>query len=556
MIATAQVLPPAGQSGIIEKSLRDSQPQFQPPPEEEVPQIQIQDSRQVKDAGAGIGIVIRKIVTEGNTLIDDETLAPLVDVGEEGLEVTLGILALIANEVTAFYAEQGYFLTKAHIPEQEIKNGIVVMRIVEGHVGKVQVKGTDWLNSEDFVDRMQHVTEEKPLSEKTLERVLLELNGLMGVQTRSILKPGDTPGASDLILEVTESQPYRISFDGDNFGSRFTGKNRYGLTGTVAGILKLGDEFYIRGVKSNEDLTLLTSSYRFPITNFGTTLKGTITFSENGLADTLATFDGDGNALIYVLEVTQPLSRSRTSRSFFRVGVEYRTFENDQLGEKTSDDQLADIYFTFGGNLTDRFKGRTFYEARAQFGFTESDPTDALNSRFMGTGDISVFTGRVLRYQSTGLWKSYFFGKAEGQLVSGRVLSPDQKFIGGSSTVRGFPISEYAGDYGYNFTLEYVLPVPWEKPIGIGGLTLNKVLSVFAFIDHGKIFVEDPQPGERDQSITGAGVGLRIYIPKIGKDKLAPSLNFNLTYGHPVMGGPAPTDGSNGTIYAGGVLTW
>ncbi len=109
MIATAQVLPPAGQSGIIEKSLRDSQPQFQPPPEEEVPQIQIQDSRQVKDAGAGIGIVIRKIVTEGNTLIDDETLAPLVDVGEEGLEVTLGILALIANEVTAFLRRAGIF---------------------------------------------------------------------------------------------------------------------------------------------------------------------------------------------------------------------------------------------------------------------------------------------------------------------------------------------------------------------------------------------------------------------------------------------------------------
>ena len=67
--------------------------------------------------------------------------------------------------------------------------------------------------------------------------------------------------------------------------------------------------------------------------------------------------------------------------------------------------------------------------------------------------------------------------------------------------------------------------------IGFGGLTLNKVLSVFGFIDHGRVTIEDPQPGEKDQSITGAGAGIRLNIPKIGEGKLVPSLSFNLVYG-------------------------
>ena len=43
------VLPVWGQTdaGIIEKSLRKSRPEFQPPPEEVVPDIQIEDSREL-----------------------------------------------------------------------------------------------------------------------------------------------------------------------------------------------------------------------------------------------------------------------------------------------------------------------------------------------------------------------------------------------------------------------------------------------------------------------------------------------------------------------------
>ncbi|MCH6584754.1 MAG: hypothetical protein IH810_02775, partial [Proteobacteria bacterium] len=85
--ASAQVIPPAGQPGIQEKLLRESRPTFKPP-EEQIPDIQIKDSRKIKDAGEGPSFLVQKIVIEGNTLFGDETLGAIVDIGE-GLEVTL-----------------------------------------------------------------------------------------------------------------------------------------------------------------------------------------------------------------------------------------------------------------------------------------------------------------------------------------------------------------------------------------------------------------------------------------------------------------------------------
>ncbi|MDE0849083.1 MAG: hypothetical protein OSA44_09800, partial [Nitrospinaceae bacterium] len=52
---------------------------------------------------------VREIKLTGNTLISSEELAPLLTLGE-GEDMTLGILTLYANEVSAVYAVRGYFL--------------------------------------------------------------------------------------------------------------------------------------------------------------------------------------------------------------------------------------------------------------------------------------------------------------------------------------------------------------------------------------------------------------------------------------------------------------
>jgi len=557
-LVSAQI-PSAGQSGIVEKSLLEGQPKVEAPAREEIPSITIEDSRKLQDAGAGPSFFVKRIEIEGNNLFDDETLAPIVDI-KEGLDMTLGVLALYAQEITAFYNSKGYILTRAFIPEQEIKDGVVKMKVVEGRVGAINVRGTKRLKSSDFTKRLERIREDEVLKEQTLERILIGLNDIMGVQVRSILKPGELQGTSDLVLEVTESRPYQISFDADNFGSRFTGRNRFGFSASVGSLFKLGDQFSVRVVESDTKQHFMQSSYSIPVGNYGTSVRGSFTFSEFRLGRSLSSLEAGGSALLYDIGVDQVLMRNRTTRISASGGLEFRNFQNKQFvpvsDTTTSDDRLGDFYVGLGGNFSDSYRGNTYFNIRSQFGFTEGDLNGVLDSRLQGRGNITIATANVTRYQGTNFLDSYFLMRAQGQIASARVLSPDQISIGGFSTVRGYPLASFTGDNGYVFSAEYVLPIPYKSPIGSGKLTLNQVLSFVGFVDHAKVFVLDKQPSDsfKSQSISGAGGGIRINVPKSKPNDL--SASFSLLYGVPVFRGPKPSARNGGTVYVNGIITY
>ena len=176
-LALAQV-PLEGQSEVIEKSLRQSLPK-ELPPKPKAPKITNKSKPPSSKAPVtGPTFFIKKIKLSGNTVISDERLMPLVDLGE-GKDVNLSILNAIANEITAVYATEGYLLARAFIPKQEVKDSTVEIVIYEGKINKVLVQGNKNLSTEKFQQRMKMVQDEAVLKEQTLERVLLELNQLI-----------------------------------------------------------------------------------------------------------------------------------------------------------------------------------------------------------------------------------------------------------------------------------------------------------------------------------------------------------------------------------------
>ncbi|MCZ6541934.1 MAG: hypothetical protein O6704_09820 [Nitrospinae bacterium] len=215
--------------------------------------------------------IVKEIKVTGNTLIDNATLAPILEVGD-GLEMTLGILQLIAQEITSLYAMKGYVPTRTYVPEQEIVNGRVTLQVVEGRLGQIEVNGTRRFDQKAIKARLLPLQKDPALKESTLEKHLLELNDILGLKVKAVLKPGEAFGTSDLTLNVEESRPWQIAFDADNFGSRFTGEQRYGFTGKAGSLLILGDRLAVRGVKSNEDQNFINPSYAFPVGPYGTTV--------------------------------------------------------------------------------------------------------------------------------------------------------------------------------------------------------------------------------------------------------------------------------------------
>jgi hemolysin activation/secretion protein len=549
----AQV-PPAGESGVGQKALEQSRPDFQPP-EEELPPLSIEDSRTVVDPGAGPRFIVKKFEVKGNTLIDDATLAPILEVGD-GLEVTLGILHLIALEINSLYAKEGYVLARAYVPEQEIENGVVTIQVVEGKLGKIEVGGNERFKREEILARLEPLQDDPALKESTLEKYLLGLNAIQGLKVKAVLKPGEVFGTSDLMLKAEESRTYRIAFDADNFGSRFTGEQRYGLTGEVGSLMFLGDRLSVRGVKSNKDQDFINPSYSFPIGPYGTTVTLSYIFTEFNLGGELAVLNAGGQANIFTVDVSHSLHRTRSSEFHLSLGGDIRNFENDLAGAPSSDDKLRDAYIAAGGFFKDPLRARTFYTLRLQQGFSESDVSDPLNSRFQGRGDALVSSFDVTRYQSAFIGKTYLMIKAKGQIASKRVLSPDQFAIGGFGSVRGYPLAEAAGDNGYFLSTELVVPFSFKVTVLKNPRTiqLDQVLSFFTFLDHGQVFIKNPQPGENNRELNGVGLGVRLNIPPLGKNY--PAVSFALAYGFPAFGGPDPSDGSSNTLYLNGFISF
>ena len=259
-LASAQV-PLEAQSENIEKSLRQSLPK-EFPSDSKAPIIKNITGPTGKVPAAGPTFFLKKIKLKGNSVISDERLMSLVDLGE-GQDVNLSMLNAMADKITAFYASEGYLLARAFIPKQEIKDNTAEITIFEGRINKVVVQGNKKLSKESIEKRMKMVQNQLAVKEQTLERVLLELNEMMGVEVTTVLKPGELPGTSDLVLDVAESKPYTVSFDSDNFGSRFTGRERYGLSMTYANIFILGDQFATRWTRSEWGQNSFTSFFTF-----------------------------------------------------------------------------------------------------------------------------------------------------------------------------------------------------------------------------------------------------------------------------------------------------
>jgi len=551
-VVFAQV-PLEAQSENIEKSLRQSLPK-EFPPDPKAPKVTNKTGPARKVPAAGPTFFLKKIKLTGNSVISDERLMSLVDLGE-GQDVNLSMLNAMADKITAFYASEGYLLARAFIPKQEIKDNTVVITIFEGRINKVIVQGNKKLSKESIEKRMKIIQNQLAIKEETLERVLLELNEMMGVEVATVLKPGELPGTSDLVLDVTESKPYTVSFDSDNFGSRYTGPERYGLSMTYANIFNLGDQFATRWTRSEWGQNSFASFFTFPINAYGTRMKLNHTFLENELGDSLKHLAAGGTFTAYGLEVSQLVHKSRTASFSVRTRLDVKHVENEAQGRNTTKDNLMNVSLGFAGNQSDSFLGRTFYDLNLEMGLRERDSGRALASRKGGHGEIFTTYINLTRLQSAKILNSYFTLKFQGQYNTDRALTSYLFGIGGMGSVRGYPLSGFQGDHGFNVSAEYTVPFPRDVSCGQNSLSgLCKILSFTSFVDHGQTYVRAKQEGEVDQHITSAGGGLKLNLPKIEGKR--PAFRFAATYAIPVFNSIAPADGSYGTIYLNGTIEY
>ena len=141
-----------------------------------------------------------------------------------GKNVPLTSIWSIANCITEKYHQDGYFLSKAIVPPQEINSGSIKIDVIEGFISDVHIaQNTEQLPSYIRSD-IEKLKRSKPAKIKDIEEFLVLLNDLPGMKFEGILEPDkDSPaGGISLNLKGVRKAP-EFNAGISNSGSQYFG---------------------------------------------------------------------------------------------------------------------------------------------------------------------------------------------------------------------------------------------------------------------------------------------------------------------------------------------
>lgn len=229
--------PPNLDAGAIERTM----PREEIPKPTEAPALQVEEPGQLQ-AAQGFKITLQGWKITGATLIPEDELQPLLK-DYLGREIGLEEMRQAARTLAAHFREQGYFV-RAFLPQQEIKDGVVEIRLVEGKLGGLKIENPQEVISNDRVQGTITSSQDlgQPLELKKLERGILLLHDLPGMDVTPTLKPGAKVGESDLALKVEPRPMFNASLGYANTGIRAVGLNQFSGTVAVNNAFGIGDQ--------------------------------------------------------------------------------------------------------------------------------------------------------------------------------------------------------------------------------------------------------------------------------------------------------------------------
>lgn len=451
--------------------------------------------------------MVKAINISGNTVLPTAELHALV-ANLVGAERTLAELTGAASRITSYYRERGYAVARAYLPQQEISNGEVSIKIVEGHIAAYKIDNKSRLSDRRVNDYLNRVKPDSVIKTAQIDRTLRLLNDIPGVGgVRATLQPGSGVGTSDLAVELNPGALYSGNVSFDNYGNRYTGAYRLGGTLNLNSPLKIGDQITMTALASNQNLAYGHLAYQLPVGNDGLRLGGGYTSTRYNLGKEFSALKTHGSVSTTSFFAAYPFILGQTTNLTGVANLEHKTLADHFDTTLTNiEKNVSVISFGLSGNHKDAWLGGGNNTGSAMFalGKLNIETPSALlidNGTAQTNGSYSRLTftaGRLQRITDS----DQFAMSLSGQRSSKNLDSSEKFSLGGSAGVRAYPQGEGIGDQGYLATLEL-------------RHSLFESMQGTMFYDIGTVTINHTPygaPVSNTQSLSGAGFGVNTDL--------------------------------------------
>lgn len=475
----AQTAPDAG------RLLQDSLPDADYQPRESSVELNLEGAPLTEGEGGGREIPISAVTFSGNSVYGDALLTAQIQ-DSLGDALDLAELQGLAHRISRFYRDNGYPFAQAILPKQDISQGTLHIRVIEGRYGDVSVSSDDASLTDGVAPYLSSLQPGDVIQGDQLERTALLLGDLPGIAVTPVMQPGDETGTGDFVAEVEPTQRVQGYVGVDNHGSHSSGRGRATLGVQANRVLKVGDELSATALYSEEDLWLGRVAYSLPMGYQG--LRGDVSYARTEY-DLRAPFNGfTGTADTTRLGLSYPLVRQQQTNLTASIGGEYTElndrFQGVSYQKRYGHSWPLALQFDHRDALGQG--GVTFGEARLQSGQINHAANPQVD------GGYTKANLRLSRLQRLGQGVSLLLS-GDMQWADSPLDSSEGMSLGGARGVRAYPQGETSGSRAWLTQLE----VRYQA---------TAALAPYVFYDHGARLSYANEPSE---TLAGGGVGVR-----------------------------------------------
>ncbi|GLQ45889.1 hypothetical protein GCM10007862_09400 [Dyella lipolytica] len=487
-----------------------------------------QTQNQAAAASAPANFQINEYLVRGNTLLGSVDIESIVE-PFLGPGRSMNDVHAARDALQKLYQSKGYQSVVVEVPQQQVKNGVILLQVVENSIGRMRVEGAKYHSPQAIRDAVPSLAEGTVPNFTQVQQELTNLNRQPGRQVIPLLSPGSMPQTMDVTLKVDDTNPWHGSVEVNNDHSADTPDLRTIANVRYDNLWQLGHTIsasYIVAPQDPHATSVYALSYLAPL-NTDWSLLGSA-YKSNSNANTLGgtTVLGKGNAVS--LQATKQLPALGDYTQLVSIGISRKHFDqNITLGGQTTEAPLTyyPLSASYSGQRASE-KSTSSFTLTGNFGWRGlGSSNSAFDNQRYNARDNFADLRLDLNYVRNLAGNFALATRASAQATDSPLVSSEQFAAGGMSSVRGYLSAEDTADNGVITSVEVRSP------------SIHAWLGSFAddwrfhvFVDGARLMLIDPLADQRGRfTLLSTGVGTQFTVFHY--------LNGDLEYAYPLKNG-------------------